>query len=86
MAIYDEQNSTMMARIEELEKQLAEEKSNKKQQPTRQVEIKVSYKKCVQINGLRRFPITMYKRELLKILEIQEDLKTFMKDHENELA
>jgi allophanate hydrolase subunit 1 len=86
MAIYDEQNSTMMARIEELEKQLAEEKSNKKQQPTRQVEIKVSYKKCVQINGLRRFPITMYKRELLKILEKQEDLKTFMKDHENELA
>ena len=71
----------MMARIVELEKQL-EEKTKPK---PRQVELKVSYKKCVQINGLRRFPITLYKRELLKILEIAETIKEFIAEHDSEL-
>ena len=71
----------MMARIVELEKQL-EEKS--KPQP-RQVELKVSYKKCVQINNIRRYPITLYKREVLKILELAEPLKAFIAENDSEL-
>ena len=77
----DTSTAQMMARIVELEKQL-EEKSKPQQ---RQVELKVSYKKCVQINNIRRFPITLYKREILKILELGDQLKEFIAENESEL-
>lgn len=80
-----------MATNEELKLQLADaqrkinelqlEKTNSK----KQIEIKVSDKGCVQINGIRRFPITFYKNELKTIFDMKNDLENFMNIHSNDL-
>lgn len=61
-------------RIKELESEL----ENQKNKNDKKVELKVSPKGCVQINGIRRFPITLYKQELSKILEMAEEINDFI--------
>ena len=70
-------------RIAELEAQLAAEQAKNKNAKT--PEIKVSAKRCVQINGIRRFPFTFYKSELKTILAMTDQLTKFMEDHDGEL-
>lgn len=70
----------MQTQIEELKKQLEEKSKNEKK-----LNLKVSEKKCVQINGLRRFPFTFYKTEIIKILESSEEIYEFIKKHDSEL-
>ena len=48
--------------------------------------LKISNKGCVQINGIRRFPITLYKNEWEKIFEIIPDIKTFIEVNCDALA
>ena len=77
-----------MANNEELKAQLAEAQlkivqlENEKQ---KHVEIKVSEKGCVQINGIRKFPITFYKNELEKIFNMKPELEHFMNINKNNL-
>lgn len=70
----------MQNEIEQLKKQLEDKKSKEKT-----ISMKVSDKKCVQINGLRRFPFTFYKSEILKILDSKEEIIAFIEKHESEL-
>jgi hypothetical protein len=49
-------------------------------------EVKVSTKGCVQINGIRRFPITLYKNEWEIIFGMVPELKTFIAENDNQLA
>tara|TARA_B100001996_G_C18464262_1_gene517346 strand:- start:500 stop:739 length:240 start_codon:yes stop_codon:yes gene_type:complete len=69
-------------RIAELEAQLA---SLQKQQ-NRSIELKVSQKGCVQINGIRRFPFTFYKDEIKQILSMSETIYKFIDENENKLS
>ena len=48
--------------------------------------IKVSQKGCVQINGIRRFPITFYKNEWEQIFAMADDIKQFIVDNDDALA
>lgn len=48
--------------------------------------LKISTKGCVQINGIRRFPITLYKNEWEKIFGIIPDIKTFIVVNNDSLA
>ena len=66
-------------RIAELEKQLEEAKNNK-------VQLKVSTKGAIQINGIRRLPITLYKTEMETILAIKEKITKFIEDNKDDLA
>lgn len=68
-------------RIAELEAQIAALKKNK-----RSIELKVSQKGCVQINGIRKFPFTFYKEEIRQILSMSEEIETFIEAHDNELS
>ena len=70
----------MQAQIAQLTKQLEEKTKNEKK-----LSLKVSEKKCVQINGLRRFPFTFYKSEILKILNSKDDILEFIEQHDTEL-
>tara|TARA_B110000977_G_C11068665_1_gene488777 strand:- start:1116 stop:1361 length:246 start_codon:yes stop_codon:yes gene_type:complete len=72
-------------RIAELEAQLAAMKTNetKKKRP---IELKVSQKGCVQINGLRKFPFTFYKEEIRQILAMSERIEEFINENESELS
>ena len=68
-------------RIQQLESEL----ENEKKKNEKKIELKVSPKGCVQINGIRRFPITLYKQEILKILEMADEINSFINDNNFEL-
>ena len=72
----------MSDRIKELEAQLVQEKAKNKREMT----LKVSEKGAVQINGIRRFPITLYKSEMNKILDNVGMIMEFMRENDELLA
>lgn len=49
-------------------------------------EIKVSKKGAVQINNIRRIPVTFYKNEWEQIFGLVEELRTFMAENDTELT
>jgi hypothetical protein len=73
-------------RIAELEAQLAAMKTNEQKKKKRQIELKVSQKGCVQINGIRRFPFTFYKEEIREILSMTERIEEFINENEESLS
>ena len=77
----DDDNAELNDRIKELEAQLKKEKEKNK----RIVSLKVSEKGAVQINGIRRFPITLYRQEMEQILEMKEEIEDFIRAHESAL-
>lgn len=50
------------------------------------VVVKVSPKGAVQLNGIRRFPVTFYKDEWATIFSMKDQIESFIVDHEGELA
>lgn len=52
----------------------------------KKIVIKVSQKGCVQINGIRRFPITFYKNEWEQIFSMADEIKQFIVDNDDALA
>jgi hypothetical protein len=56
-----------------------------KAKATRSVSIKVSEKGGVSVYGLGRFPVTLYKEQWAKLLEIADDIRAFLKEHDAEL-
>lgn len=49
------------------------------------VTLKVSEKGGVSVYGLGRFPVTLYKEQWLKLLNMTDDIRTFISVHESEL-
>ena len=68
----------------ELER-LKAENAALKAQATRGVSIKVSEKGGVSVYGLGRFPVTLYKEQWAKLLDMAGDIRAFIKEHETEL-
>ena len=68
----------------ELER-LKAENAALKAQATRGISIKVSEKGGVSVYGLGRFPVTLYKEQWSKLLDLAEDIRAFIKSHEAEL-
>ena len=56
-----------------------------KAQSSRAVSIKVSEKGGVSIYGLGRFPVTLYKEQWTKLLDMADDIRAFLKEHDAEL-
>ena len=52
----------------------------------KKLEIKVSKKGAVQVNNIRRFPVTFYKNEWAQLYEIVDELRQFIIDHDGELT
>ncbi|SVA61018.1 uncharacterized protein METZ01_LOCUS113872 [marine metagenome] len=67
---------------EELVTALAAEKAKSE----KQIVIKVSPKGCVQVNGIRRFPITFYKDEWATIFGLKDRIDTFIEENNSQLA
>ena len=47
--------------------------------------LKVSEKGGVSVYGLGRFPVTLYKEQWQKLLEMADDIRAFITEHEAEL-
>ena len=69
---------------EEVER-LKKENAALKAQATRGVSIKVSEKGGVSVYGLGRFPVTLYKEQWLKLLEMADQIRAFIRENEAKL-
>jgi hypothetical protein len=45
----------------------------------------VSEKGGVSVYGLGRFPVTLYKEQWTKLLDMAEEIRAFIKEHESSL-
>jgi hypothetical protein len=72
----------MKRQKEEAEAQLAAEKAKQ----TRAVYLKVSEKGGASLYGIRRFPVTFYVEEWNRILDMEPEIRAFLKAHEGELT
>lgn len=68
----------------ELER-LRKENETLKKGSSRGVSLKVSEKGGVSVYGLGRFPITLYKEQWAKLLDMTEEIRAFIATHEKEL-
>jgi len=62
----------------ELEKLRAENAALKKTS-SRGLSLKVSEKGALSVYGLGRFPVTLYKEQWAKLLDLAEDIRAFLK-------
>jgi ubiquitin len=78
----------LLAKLAEINALYKEEKKKTQRAKMREKkpEVKVSQKGAVQINNIRRFPITLYKNEWGKIFDIIDELKKFIEDNDDKLA
>ena len=51
-------------------------------QTVRGVTLKVSTKGAVSVYGLGRFPVTLYKEQWTRLLDMADDLRSFIRDNE----
>ena len=65
----------------ELER-LKAENAALKSRSSKGVSLKVSEKGGVSVYGLGRFPVTLYKEQWIKLLDMAEDIRSFI--HEND--
>jgi hypothetical protein len=49
------------------------------------VSLKVSEKGGVSVYGLGRFPVTLYKEQWAKLLDMADEIRAFIKAHEAQL-
>jgi hypothetical protein len=68
----------------ELER-LKEENERLKARQNRAVSLKVSEKGGLSVYGLGRFPVTLYKEQWTKLLDIADDIRAFLKENDARL-
>jgi len=56
-----------------------------KNRSARGVTLKVSEKGGVSVYGLGRFPVTLYKEQWGKLLDMADDIRTFIRDNDARL-
>lgn len=69
---------------EELER-LRAENAALKARTSRSVSLKVSEKGGVSVYGLGRFPVTLYKEQWIRLLDMADDIRAFIREHDAEL-
>lgn len=69
---------------EELERLRAENAALKKTS-SRGLSLKVSEKGALSVYGLGRFPVTLYKEQWVKLLDLADDIRNFIKANEAQL-
>jgi len=68
----------------ELERLRAENDALKRSS-SKGLSLRVSEKGAVSVYGLGRFPVTLYKEQWLRLLDMSEDIKMFIKQNEGQL-
>ena len=68
----------------ELER-LKTENERLKSQRGRGISLKVSEKGGVSVYGLGRFPVTLYKEQWTKLLDMAEEIRGFIRDNDGAL-
>ncbi len=70
----------------ELQRLKAENEALKSSKPPRgTLSMKVSEKGALSVYGLGRFPVTLYKEQWLKLMNMSEEILAFIKDNNDRL-
>jgi hypothetical protein len=69
----------------ELERLRAENARLKEQQQQRAYHMKVSEKGALSLYGLGRFPVTLYKEQWLRVLDMTNEIRTFIRENGSKL-
>jgi hypothetical protein len=64
---------------------LKEENERLKLRQSRAISMKVSEKGALSVYGLGRFPVTLYKEQWTKLLDMAEDIRAFLKENDARL-
>lgn len=73
---------SMQAELERLRK---ENEQLKQRGGPRGVSMKVSEKGGVSVYGLGRFPVTLYKEQWVRLLDMAEEIRAFIRENEASL-
>ena len=68
----------------ELEKLRSENEALKKAS-SKGLSMKVSEKGALSVYGLGRFPVTLYKEQWIRLLDLSDDIRTFIQNNEEQL-
>jgi hypothetical protein len=68
----------------ELER-LRAENERLKNRGKRATSLKISEKGAVSLYGLGRFPVTLYKEQWARVLEMADDIRAFIRENESKL-
>ena len=68
----------------ELERLRAENEALKRR-TSRGVSLKVSEKGGVSVYGLGRFPVTLYKEQWSRLLDMADDIRAFIRENDSKL-
>ena len=68
----------------ELER-LRAENAALKSRTSKGISLKVSEKGGVSVYGMGRFPITLYKEQWTKLLDMADDIRAFIKENDSRL-
>ena len=64
---------------------LKDENDRLKARQNRAVSLKVSEKGGLSVYGLGRFPVTLYKEQWTKLLDMADDIRAFLKENDSRL-
>jgi hypothetical protein len=70
---------------EELERLRAENEALKARKEDRSPSLKVSEKGGVSLYGLGRFPVTLYKEQWLRLLDMSAEIRSFIEQNDSKL-
>lgn len=56
-----------------------------KRRSSKGVSLKVSEKGGVSVYGLGRFPVTLYKEQWVRLLDMADDIRTFIRENDAQL-
>ena len=56
-----------------------------KAKPARSLELRVSQKGAVSLYGLGRFPVTLYKEQWGRVLEMADEIRAFIAENDADL-
>ena len=73
----------LKAELERLKRENEELKQNKKRGGA--LSLKVSQKGAVSLYGMGRFPVTLYKEQWLKLLDMTDDIRAFINANDTAL-
>ena len=77
-----------MSTEEELKAELAKLKAENealKARTSKGISLKVSEKGGVSVYGMGRWPVTLYKEQWLKLLDMGEDIRRFIQENDSKL-
>ncbi len=71
----------MRAKLERLEA----ENESLKRRTEKGLSLKVSQKGAVSLYGLGRFPVTLYQEQWTRLLDMADEIRRFLVEHQSEL-